>query len=331
MASRVSFLLVLLSCVCILPSGAQTLVTSIPVNGTAYGVAVNSNNNRIYVALDTASGPAVDVIDGSTNTVIDTIYTSQGSSFVAVNISNDRVYTAGCDNTQTPACGVTVIDGTSDEVIAIVPIDGSPNGIGPQGISIDPVTNRIYVSDDLNYQLEEINGLTNTATYMKDGNLELLGLAADFGTGQVLGVSGDNLDIFNPTTHAISSVRLGKSEADNFWDVAVNPFTSRAYVTNDSGTLNTLPVVNLDSRKIIANIPVGTGAYGVCVDYLSNRVFVAVQNTYGTSNVTEINGQTNTVVGTVNVFAQYLDVNPVTRLVYASGNFLTNQVNVISE
>lgn len=35
--------------------------------------------------------------------------------------------------------------------------------------------------------------------------------------------------------------------------------------------------------------------------------------------------------GTTNVYAQYLDVNPVPRLVYASDNFLTNVVNVISE
>jgi DNA-binding beta-propeller fold protein YncE len=328
MSYRIGFSLFLVACACVLPSSAQSLVTDIAVPGTPYGIAVNPNNNRIYVSLSTSTGPAIGVIDGSTNTVVDTVATSQGSSLVAVNIATGRVYAAGCNNNQTPACGVTVIDGTSDTVIAIIPINGPANGIGVQGIAVNPVTNRIYVSDDLNYELEVIDGNTNTASYMNTGKAEMLGLAVDFGTNQILGTpSGDVLDIINGTTHAITRVKVGMINQD----VAVNSFTSRAYVTDDSGVTNTLGVINLNAQKVIANIPIGTSAFGVSVDYLSNLVFVAVQNTDGNGNVTEVDGKTNTVKGTVSANAQYVDVNPATRLVYASDNFLTSVVHVISE
>ena len=328
MSYRIGFSLFLVACACVLPSSAQSLVTDIAVPGTPYGIAVNPNNNRIYVSLSTSTGPAIGVIDGSTNTVVDTVATSQGSSLVAVNIATGRVYAAGCNNNQTPACGVTVIDGTSDTVIAIIPINGPANGIGVQGIAVNPVTNQIYVSDDLNYELEVIDGNTNTASYMNTGKAEMLGLAVDFGTNQILGTpSGDVLDIINGTTHAITRVKVGMINQD----VAVNSFTSRAYVTDDSGVTNTLGVINLNAQKVIANIPIGTGAFGVSVDYLSNLVFVAVQNTDGNGNVAEVDGKTNTVKGTVSANAQYVDVNPATRLVYASDNFLTSVVHVISE
>ena len=329
MSPRTGFLLVLWLCACSLPSGAQSLITDIPVNGTPNGIAVNPTTNRIYLALSSPTGPAVDVIDGATNKVIDTIATSQGSSQIAVNIATGHIYTAGCNNNQTPACGVTVIDGTSDQVIAIIPIDGSYNGIGVQGITVNPVTNRIYVSDDLNYHLEVIDGYTNTGGYINTGNTELLGLATDFGTNQILGApSGNGLLIVNGATRAITRV-TGVNVINQ--DVAVNSFTSRAYVTDDSGETTTMAVIDLRTLKVIANVPIGVGAFGVCVDYLSNLVFVAVQGTDGNSNITEIDGKTNTVKGTVNTYGNYVDVNPATRRVYASDSFLTNVVHVISE
>jgi len=76
MLHRIGFLLLLLSSACLIPAHAQHLVTDIAVSGSPSGVAVNPNNNRIYVSLGTATGYAVAVIDGSTNTVIDTVTVS---------------------------------------------------------------------------------------------------------------------------------------------------------------------------------------------------------------------------------------------------------------
>ncbi len=109
--------------------------------------------------------------------------------------------------------------------------------------------------------------------------------------------------------------------------VAVNSFTDLAYVTNNAGS--TLGVVNLANDKNVANITVGGSPFGVCVDYLSNMIFVAVP---GSQTVVAINGSNNKVVGSVNASANYLDVNPVSRMVYAgSTNPGETVVYVISE
>jgi len=288
---------------------------------------VNPSNNRIYVSLITSTGPAVAVIDGNTNTILETVPTSQGASVIAVNIVTGRVYSAGCNNSQSPACGVTVIDGTPEAVIATIPIDGTFNGIGVQGIAVDPVTNRIYVSDDLNYEVEVIDGKTNTAAYINTGNTEMLGLAVDFSTDQILGApSGDVMDVINGSNNAITHVRVGTINAN----VAANSFTGRAYVTNNAtntGEGDTLGVVNLANLKVVANVVVGSAPFGVCVDYLSNLIFVT---NIGDGTVAVVDGRTNTKTGSVTANSNYIDVNPVTRLVYASDTY-GSAINVISE
>lgn len=320
MLSRIEFLLALLSCAWALPSSAQTLVTDITVPGNPYGVAVNPHNNRIYVSLSTSTGPAVGVIDGNTNTVIDTISIPMGSEVVAANLVTDRVYTGGCDFSQNSQCAVTVIDGTTDQVIATIPVKGT-GGMGVQAITVNPATNEIYVADDMNYSVEVIDGNTNTASYINTKRTEMLGLAVDFATNQIVGApSGGVMDIINASTDAISYVKVGTINQE----VAVNSFTGVAYITDNAGS--NLGVVNLVHDKLAASVPLGSAQFGVCLDYLSNLVFVSVLD----GTVAVVDGKKNIVTGSVAASSTYLDVNPSTRLVYASASG-GSVVHVISE
>lgn len=304
-----------------LPAFSETLVTDVTVPGTPNGIAVNSTTNRIYVAIpSTSAGPAVTVIDGATNTVVDTIDIPQGASFVAVNQTTDRIYAAGCVFGQTETCTVTVIDGNTDQIITTVSLAGS-SGIGVQAIAVDPVWNRVYVADNNNFEIAEISGSGNKTTYINTGNSETLGLAVDRVTHQILGApSGGVINIYSGTTHNRKLVIVGLINQD----VAVNSSTHRAYISNNAGS--TLGVVGLGSYEVL-DVKVGNAPYGVCVDSLSNLIFVA--NT-GDQTVSEVNGKTNTATGTVNANSTYLDVNPVTKLVYASDPSSTT-VHVISE
>ncbi|MFZ0317981.1 MAG: YncE family protein [Candidatus Sulfotelmatobacter sp.] len=323
MLHRFGVLLIVFSCACALPSSAQTLITTIPLPSNSYGISVNSTTNRIYVAL----GYSVGVIDGSTNTVIDTISVPQGAPFVAANMVTGLVYAAGCDYNQNPAtCVVTVIDGATDAVITTIPLQGS-RGIGIQAITLDPATNRIYVADDNNYRIAEIDGRTNKVIdYIKTGVSETLGLAVDFSTDQILASpSGDVILIINGSNNSAARVQVGAIN----WNVAANSFTNRAYVTvnatyTGSGYGNTLGVVDLVSLKTISNVVVGTSPFGVCVDYLTNKIFVTSGN-----GLVEVDGKTNTVTGAAsNAGGTYVDVDSVTRLAYVSSNGV---VNVVSE
>ena len=326
MSHRIGFLLLLSLCACVISSSAQQLVTDISVPGVPSGVAVNPASNRVYVSLHTSTGYAVAAIDGSSGTVIAT--TPVTWAFVlAVNVANGRVYTAGCDYGQSPlTCGVAVIDGTSDTVIATIPISAVDQGIGLQGIAVNPATNRIYVSDDNNLKVHVINGDTNTiVAHVRMDRQQFLGLAVDTSTNQLLAaVNGDELAVINGSSNATTRIKVGNFNAN----VAVNSFNNRAYVTNETFAPSTLGVVNTVSSKVLANVPVGNNPFAVCVDPYSNLIFVT--NT-GDSTVAVVDGKTNLKTGSVTVSGNFIDVNPITKLVYASDDTGADVVHVISE
>ena len=326
MSYRIGLLLVLLSCASLLSSHAQTLVTDIPVSGAPSGVAVDTASNRIYVSLGTSTGDSVAVIDGTTNTVIDTVAVPQ-AFVIATNPTNGRVYTAGCNFSQTPvSCGVTVIDGRTDTVVTTIPIDTPSPNIGLQGIAVNSATNRIYVADDNNFKVHVINGSTNTfVAHIGINRQQFLGLAADPKTNQILAaVDGDEMAIINGSTNAIMRIKVGNFNAN----VAVNPSTSRAYVTNETFAPSTVGVVNLHTLKVAANVPTGNNLFGVCVDPYSNLIFVTNK---GDNTVAVVDGTTDVKTGSVTVPGTFIDVNPMTKLVYTSDNAGANVVHVISE
>lgn len=326
MSYRSGLLFSLLCCALSVPSGAQSLVTDIPVSGSPSGVAVNSQTNRIYVSLSTSTGGAVAVIDGSTNTVVTTV-TVPEAFVIAVNATTDRVYTAGCNFGQTPfACGVTVIDGKTNAVITTIPINTPTENIGLQGIAVNPVTNRIYVSDDDNFKIQVIDGSSNKIIARININRQqFLGLAANPKTNEIIAaIDGDEVGIISGSTNTITRIKVGNFNAN----VAVNPGTNRAYVTNETFAPSTVAAVNLANNKVVANVPTGNNPFGVCVDPYSNLVFVTNK---GDNTVAVVDANTNVKTGSVTVPSAFIDVNPITKLLYTSDNAGANLVHVISE
>jgi YVTN family beta-propeller protein len=326
MPYRIGFLLVLLACACAIPSHAQQLVTDIAVSGSPSGVAVNPNTDRIYASLNTSTGFAVAVIDGSSNTVIDTITVPQ-AFVITTNIANGRVYTAGCNFAQNPfTCGVTVIDGATDTVITNIPLKAITENIGIQGIAVNPKTNRIYVSDDNNLKVQVIDGYTNTViAHIPMDQQQFLGLAVDTSTNQIVAaIDGDLLAVINGSTNAITRIKVGNFNAN----VAVDSLTHRAYVTNETFAPSTVGVVDLVSLKVLANVATGNNPFGVAVDPRSDLVFVTNK---GDNTVAVVDGKINSKTGSVTVSSAFIDVNPVTKLIYTSDNSGADVVHVITE
>jgi YVTN family beta-propeller protein len=326
MSYRIGLLFVLLSCASALPSHAQTLVTDIAVSGAPSGIAVNPANNRVYVSLSTSTGFAVAVIDGSSNTVIDTVTVPQ-AFVIAANAANGRVYTAGCDFAQSPIqCGVTVIDGATNSVITTIPLKATTEGIGLQGIAVNPKTNKIYVSDDNNLKVQVIDGYTNTViAHLRMDRQQFLGLAVDTSTNQIAAaIDGNELAVINGSTNAITRITVGNFNAN----VAVDSTTNRAYVTNETFAPSTVGVVDLVTSKVLANVATGNNPFGVAVDPRSDLVFVTNK---GDNTVAVVDGKTNAKTGSVTVSSNFIDVNPVTKLIYTSDDSGADVVHVISE
>src|SRR5215472_16095193 len=255
---------------------AQSVVANIPVSGPPSGVAVSPLNNKIYAAVhDSFTGAqALAVIDGRTNTQVATV-PLPAAFLVAVNIRTRRVYAAGCNFFQQfPAvCTLSVVDGESNELLTTIPIS-SGAFIGVQGLAVNPITGRIYVSDADNSLIDVINGSTNSIeASISLGGQQPLGLAVDFVRDRVVvAINGPLMAVIDGRDNVIlQRIFVGASNAN----VAVNPVLKRAYVTNETfGPPSTLGVVDLENFTVVTNVLVGSNAFGVTADPVSATVFV---------------------------------------------------------
>jgi YVTN family beta-propeller protein len=194
-------------------------------------VAFNPYTNHIYVTnWDSYS---VSVINGASNTIVTTVLVGTGPSGVAVNPNTNLIYVANrTDNT------VSVIDGASNTEIDT---DGDPaNGITriavgsyPQGVAVNPSTNRIYVANS------------------GDGNSDGTVSVADGASNTV-----------------VASVAVGRNLLEEGAGVAVNPGTNRIYVTNSlDDTVSVIEDINLTGAWGYV-YAIGATTFGECTTVL---------------------------------------------------------------
>jgi YVTN family beta-propeller protein len=306
-----------------LPFPAQSVIASIPVNGSPEGVAVDPVSNRVYAAIFPTS---VAVIDGATNSLLETVSLPFGAFRVAVDSSRKRVYIAGCDFSQVPLiCGLSVLDESTNTVVGSTQISAN-GGIGVEGLAVNPETNRIYVSDADNFEVDVIDAESVTIiANISFGRQEPLGLAIDPHPDRVFAtINGDQVGVINvDSNRIIKRILVGQENANT----AVNPATHRGYVTNENFAPSTLGVIDTRDFQFITNIPVGNTPFDVAVDASSDLVFVT---NIGDSTISIVNGANNKNVGTIQVFGRFIATNPITHRVYASDD-QTGTVHVISE
>jgi DNA-binding beta-propeller fold protein YncE len=207
---------------------AQVIANVIDLGAAGGGIAVNTNTNRVYVAV----GSQINVHDAQTSALITTIALPQNYSAcsdVAVNPVTNRVYAVGYRT--------YVIDGNTNAVLGNFDVDG-------EEIAVNSATNRVYISERSDYPytapsvIHVLNGANNTwlpnITVGSASTFEYVHLAANPTTNRVyIAYTGDNdLRVLDGSTHSeVTRVHL-----ENIGYVAVNPDTNRVYVgTSDGG------------------------------------------------------------------------------------------------
>lgn len=298
---------------------AQGVKTITLPNLNVQGIVANPANNRIYVVNNSGS-PTVDdtisVIDGRSDTIVASIPVAPGAYYPAVNILTGRVYVASCNALLNPApCFVTVIDGYANKVLTTIPVTTIQNGF-LAGITVNPITNTVYVSDNTNQDIAIIDAADNTlkGTIPVDGYP--WGLTINPFNDQLYVTFGtSDIDMIDARTKEIVQASTGDGTIG--YNVAFDILTGHVFVTNTQFETASTTAVLSAKGKLLAQVPVGQAAFGVDVDPFTNLVFTA--NVSDTS-ISVINATHNALKATIaGTYGTYLSVNQVTRKVYAAG------------
>ena len=178
------------SAVYVINTSTNNLITTL--NVSAYGIVVNSEGTRVYLAsdivsvIDTATdlviatvppgintantmdvvvsmdgkkvyathhgSKTVSVIDATTNNITVTINVGNNPTALAVNSIGTRVYVSNGGDNS-----VSVIDAATNNIIATIPV-----GNWPSGVSLTPDGKKVYVTNQYSNNVNVIDADTNT-------------------------------------------------------------------------------------------------------------------------------------------------------------------------
>jgi YVTN family beta-propeller protein len=240
------------------------------------------------------------------NQVITTIPVGYYPTPVAASPEGDRVYVGNYDT-------VSVIDTTTNEVIATIPVpsdgcgQGCYNGVWDVAVSL-PDGDVLYaaVGDGTVSKIDTntYDIISTTPVGFWDGDMEL---SADGSRLYATDGVSDTVVVYDTATmQRVSTVDVGPNQQDYARNVAISPDGTRAYAVvlngfvGDMTAPSTVSVIDTDPtsdtyNQEIARITVPDGAYDVAVSPDVTRVYVTHSDG---KTVTVIDTGTNAVVDT---------------------------------
>jgi YVTN family beta-propeller protein len=180
-------------------------------------------------------------------------------------------------------------------------------GMGGEALTVNPRTNRIYVSNSGGGSVRRVDGYSHAVVdQVMPGGTFPQGVVVNPVTNRVYVQSGGGtVQVLDGDTHAIVNTVAG------FGAIAFNLATARVYVL--TGT--SLRVLNASDESQIAELA-GVPGRGIAVDPLANQIFVANADGH---ELRVIDGVTHAVQTISNVFDPVVvAVNPQTRRIYVA-------------
>jgi YVTN family beta-propeller protein len=253
------------------------------------GIAVDEVRNIIYIAtLDNG----VDVLDGKTDKVITNIPVAGEPVYPGINTFTKSVYVS-----DQLSSSVTVLGEDENDIVATIPLGGGPNISEPEGVAVDPLTNRIYVT----------NFESAGSVWMIDGRTNTLAATIPVGSSP-FGIA------VNPLTRSVYVANSCEAEQRPGFSSCQN-----------------VSVINEETNEVTVNVPVTGNPVHVAVDELRNRLYSCNIMKNGSFNLSIIDGKHNRALATVPLVGAYcggLTMNTFTNLIYFTDDN-TNSVTVI--
>ena len=266
-------------------------------NSLVYGNVQNEENgiNPIGVVFDPLNGyiyfvggssNSVIVVNGSTNSIVDTIPVGREPQDAAFSPINGFVYV-----TNQLHNSVTVINGTTDRIVANLSV-----GDGPIGLAVDSANGLVYVANFASNNVSVINATTDRTVANLIVGSDPIGVAFDpaSGTMYVMNSLSNNITVINGTSNeVIKSIPVGQSPD---W-ATFDPGNGYIYVANTiSGNIS---VINGTSNSVINtfNVQVG-GPNGMALCPSNGYLYVASgSNWVNVFNLTADKSPTGITVG----------------------------------
>ena len=193
----------------------------------------------------------------------------------------------------TSSNNVSVIDTSTNTVLATIPVIGS----SPGGVAVNPAGTRVYVTNAPSDNVSVIDTSSNTVVAIVElgpQNLpEGLAVKPDGTRVYVANQDSNSVSVINTSTNTVvATVGVGVEP----FGVAVKPDGTRAYITNFS--YNTMSVIDTSNNTVLATVPAGSAPRGVAVNPAGTRAYVA--DSFG-NNVSVIDTSNYTIVAGVPV------------------------------
>ena len=291
---------------------------------------------RRFACYLVASFLAAAAFPAAAQSLLATVPVGVGAYYLATNPTTNRIYVANyCGSDQN--CGstspgsVTVIDGASNHVLATITV-----GVHSEFLVINPVTNKIYVTNRKDGTVSVINGATNAVTKTITVGANPVTADVDTSTNKIYiantGNGGGNtvsvIDGRSDTVTATVTVGLYPIS------VSVNSGTHKIYVANycgadpNCGSSGTMTVIDgATNHTSSVNVEYGPGV--VLQNTLTNKIYVMNscgnssscfnQGTTAPGTLTVVDGSTlQTQSVTLGNGTGAIAVNPVANQIYAS-------------
>ena len=342
-------------------TGSVLGTVTLPVNQFPEAMAYDNSTGIVYVP--NAYGGNMSLIDETTRTVLSVVslaawpglitYNPHNGLFYALDVSSDEDYAVNMSShhiVATPRVGylatttqvqvpdvsngnvfvslygagnMTVISGTSNQVIANI-----PNVPLPEGGAYDPANGYLYVSNDGKYgNITVLDAVTNSyVSTISTGNKWGLGGIAYDPSNQLLYAcdNGDNnLTVVDTTSNSVVAlIPIGGSCTVPFYD------SQNGLLYTVMTNLDRLSVVNTTTKTVVATM--GTGGYPAAIDLDTANGYLYITNSQ-TNNVSVVDSATNTLVGSISVARGPVGVSydPLTGFIYVTDE-VSDSISVIA-
>ncbi len=197
-------------------------------------------------------------------------------------------------------------------------------GTYPVGIAVNPVNNKIYVTNEFSNSVSVISGSLNSVTNtIPVGNFPYAVAVNPFNSRvYVTNRGSDSVSVIDGSTNTkLDNVTVQGSPVG----IAVDPSADWIYVTNFNS--DTVSVIDGITNKIKANINTGEVPYGVAINPITKKVYITNMRSNTVSIIDEITNKiiTNLTVGENPVG---IAVNPTTNKIYVT-NYSSNSVSIV--